>query len=71
VEELEREQMLREAMAQLPPRCRKLVELLFYQEPPLAYAEVARRLGLATGSIGFVRGRCLKRLQRILEDMGF
>ena len=33
--------------------------------------EVAERLGLATGSIGFIRGRCLKRLQRALEESGF
>ena len=30
-----------------------------------------RRLGLATGSIGFIRGRCLKKLQRALQDAGF
>ena len=34
-------------------------------------AEVARRLGLATGSIGFIRGRCLKRLEQILGELGF
>ena len=45
---------------------------LFFSEPPLPYAEVAkRRLGLATGSIGFIRGRCLKKLQRALQDSGF
>ena len=70
-EELEREQMLREATSRLPPRCRELIDLLFRREPAVPYEEVARRLGLATGSIGFIRGRCLKRLQRILADMGF
>jgi len=69
--DLEREQMLREATARLAPRCRELIDLLFYREPALPYEEVARRLGLATGSIGFIRGRCLKRLQRILSGMGF
>jgi len=69
--EVEREQMLREAVAQLNPRCAEMVRLLFYEQPPLPYTEVARRLGLATGSIGFIRGRCLKRLQKILEGMGF
>ncbi len=68
---LEREQMLREAVAQLPPRCRQMIELLFFQQPPLPYAEVAQRLRLATGSIGFIRGRCLKRLKEILEAKGF
>jgi len=37
----------------------------------LRYQEVAKRLGLATGSIGFIRGRCLRRLQRALEKAGF
>jgi hypothetical protein len=32
---------------------------------------VARRLGLATGSIGFIRGRCLKKLERVLGNAGF
>jgi hypothetical protein len=35
------------------------------------YSEVARRLKLATGSIGFIRGRCLQRLKKILEEQGF
>ena len=47
--ELEREQLLRDAVATLPPRCRELIELLFFEHPPLRYAEVARRLHLAPG----------------------
>jgi RNA polymerase sigma factor (sigma-70 family) len=71
LEEVEQEQMVREAIRQLPPRCAEMVRLLFYEHPPLPYAEVARRLGLATGSIGFIRGRCLKRLEKNLMEMGF
>ena len=70
-EEVEREQMLRDAIGELPPRCREMVELLFYRQPPLPYKEVADRLGLAEGSIGFIRGRCLKKLRNTLENMGF
>ena len=66
IAEVEREQQLREAVAALPPRCQEMIRLLFYHQPPLSYREVAARLGLATGSIGFVRGRCLKRLERSL-----
>ena len=65
------EQMLREAVAALPPRCRQLIQMLFFASPAQPYREVARRLGLATGSIGFIRGRCLGRLRRQLEKMGF
>jgi RNA polymerase sigma factor (sigma-70 family) len=68
---LETEQMVREAIASLPPRCREMIELLFFEYPPIRYADVAKRLRLATGSIGFIRGRCLKRLKEILEEKGF
>ena len=33
--------------------------MLFFETPARPYQEVARRLGLAAGSIGFIRGRCL------------
>ena len=71
IEQLEREQMVREAVAALPERCREIVRLLFFEEPPVAYRDLAQRLGLATGSIGFIRGRCLDRLQRTLDKAGF
>jgi DNA-directed RNA polymerase specialized sigma24 family protein len=71
VAELEREQLVQDAIAQLPPRCREMIELLFFESPPLPYANVAQRLHLATGSIGFIRGRCLERLRKILEAKGF
>lgn len=65
------EQMLREAVRALAPRCRRLIEMLFFESPARPYSEVARSLGLATGSIGFIRGRCLAGLRRQLEKMGF
>ena len=71
MEEVQREQMMRDAFAKLQPRCAQMMRLLFYEDPPLPYAEVAQRLGLATGSIGFIRGRCLKKLEKILTEMGF
>ena len=71
VVELEQEQLVQDALAQLPPRCREMITLLFFENPPLPYAEVAKRLRLAQGSIGFIRGRCLQRLKKILETKGF
>jgi len=71
IEQVEREQALRDAIARLPARCQEMIRMLFYQEPQVSYRDVAQRLGLATGSIGFIRGRCLKRLQRALEESGF
>src|SRR5438093_13621477 len=70
IEQLEREQLVREAVAGLPERCREIIRLLFYQQPPLPYQDLAKHLGLARGSIGFIRGRCLRRLHHTLEQMG-
>ncbi len=58
--------LVQRAVAELPARCQELIRLLFYTHPPLPYRDVASRLDLAIGSIGFIRGRCLKKLHRIL-----
>ena len=71
VQQTQEEQILREAMATLSPQCRRLVDLLFYEVPAKPYTEVAKELGLAVGSIGFTRQRCIERLRRQLEDLGF
>jgi RNA polymerase sigma factor (sigma-70 family) len=71
MEQAQREQMVRDAVNALSPRCQEIVRLLFYENPPLPYKDLAERLGLATGSIGFIRGRCLGSLQRALEKAGF
>jgi DNA-directed RNA polymerase specialized sigma24 family protein len=47
------------------------VELLFFETPSRPYSEVAAELGLAVGSIGFTRQKCLERLRRHLEELGF
>jgi len=68
---VEREQLVREALARLTARCRELIRMLFYEHPPRPYVEVAKFLGVATSSIGFIRGRCLSKLERALEELGF
>ncbi len=69
VSELERQQWVREALRQLSPRCQELLHLLFFAKPPKPYQEVAEHLGLAVGSIGFIRGRCLKKLETLFEQL--
>jgi RNA polymerase sigma factor (sigma-70 family) len=71
LQEAEDEQLLRQAMAELPPRCRELVRMLFYDEPVRPYQEIAAKLGIAVGSIGFIRQRCLERLRKRLLEAGF
>jgi RNA polymerase sigma factor (sigma-70 family) len=69
--ELEKEQMVRDSIGQLPDRCEQMVKMLFFENPPRPYQDVARELGIATGSIGFIRGRCLQKLRKQLEKLGF
>jgi len=67
----EEEQSLRQAMSELPPRCRQLVHMLFFDQPARPYQEIAAELGVAVGSIGFIRQRCLERLRKRLLETGF
>jgi RNA polymerase sigma factor (sigma-70 family) len=69
--EAEEEQKLRLVLAALPDRCQELIRMLFFEDPARPYAEVARALGIATGSIGFIRQRCLDRARREFEKAGF
>jgi len=68
--QLEKEQMVRNVIAELSPRCERMVRMLFFETPPRPYDEIAKELGIATGSIGFIRGRCLGKLKQQLENMG-
>src|SRR5215213_1196560 len=68
---MEEQHKVRTGLAALDERCRMLLTLLFYRDDPAPYAEVAATLGIPEGSIGPLRGRCLRKLGRILGDMGF
>jgi len=68
----ERHAALRDAFAELPPRCQQLLSMLL-ADPPYSYAEISVRLNIPVGSIGPHRGRCLERLRRspaFLADYG-
>ena len=62
----ERSEMVREAMARLPSRWQRMLELLM-ADPPVSYAEISDQLGLPIGSIGPTRSRCLARLRALLH----
>jgi RNA polymerase sigma factor (sigma-70 family) len=69
--QVQREQMVRDLISELPERCGRMIRMLFFENPPRPYNLIAAELGLATGSIGFIRGRCLARLRKQLEKKGF
>lgn len=66
----ERALMVREAVQSLKDQCRTLIRLLFFAEEPLPYSQVAEKLGIAVGSIGQTRQRCLDALQKALTSRG-
>jgi RNA polymerase sigma factor (sigma-70 family) len=65
--QVQQQQLLQEALADLSPKCRLLLEMLFFENPPRPYDEVAKELNLARGSIGFTRRTCLDKLRDRLE----
>jgi RNA polymerase sigma factor (sigma-70 family) len=58
----ERLNALREAMIELPPQRRELLELLM-TEPPISYDQISAMLGIPKGSIGPTRARALEQLR--------
>ncbi|HEY4687818.1 MAG TPA: sigma-70 family RNA polymerase sigma factor [Anaerolineae bacterium] len=69
--DLERQALLRSAVERLGSRCQRLITLLFYTDPRPPYSEIVKILALPEGSIGPTRSRCLEKLSKILEEMGF
>jgi RNA polymerase sigma factor (sigma-70 family) len=70
IRDVQQTQALRDAVAGLSDRCQRMVQMLFFETPARPYKDVASALGVATGSIGFLRSRCLDRLRSTLEGVG-
>jgi RNA polymerase sigma factor (sigma-70 family) len=66
--DLQQLHLLRLGLDRLDERCRELLLLVFRDEDDkLPYDEVARRMGMPTGSLGPTRARCLDKLRRLVE----
>ena len=59
----ERDAVLREALARLPPCCKQLIAMLT-EDPPVPDTQISATLGIPVGSIEPNRGRCLDKLRR-------
>ncbi len=69
--DLEAQQAVREALAELDERCRRLLRALYFEpEGEQGYDAVAASLGIPRGSIGPTRGRCLEKLAAGLKARG-
>ena len=69
--ELENQQMMREALARLPERCHRLLDLLYNTDAPPEYRDIAGLFGMPVGSVGPTRARCLQSLRKLLEELGY
>jgi RNA polymerase sigma factor (sigma-70 family) len=67
--ESERIRHLWQEFEELGDRCRQLLRVLIASPPP-SYQEVSAALGIAVGSIGPLRQRCLRRLRARLDARG-
>jgi RNA polymerase sigma factor (sigma-70 family) len=69
---LERQRVVRAAVEQLSPKCRRLIEALFTDAgEQQTYQQLAEGLGVPMNSLGPTRARCLERLRRLLLAAGY
>jgi RNA polymerase sigma factor (sigma-70 family) len=61
---------VRRALEELDGRCKKLLYLLFYAYDSADYDAIAADMGMARGSVGPNRNRCLIKFKKILARWG-
>lgn len=62
----ESDEAVASGLARLSPQCQELLRLLV-ADPAVSYAEISEIVGVAVGSIGPTRARCLDRLRNTPE----
>ena len=67
LEDLQTRRQLEQGLARLGEPCAKLIRLLFLSSKKMSYVQISRRVGIAVGSIGPIRARCLARLREAME----
>jgi RNA polymerase sigma factor (sigma-70 family) len=66
----EREQRVRDAVFELPDRCRSLIEMLYFDSRSPSYEEISETMGMPVPSVGPTRARCLDKLRMLLRRRG-
>ncbi len=66
-ERWERLQWLHDGLSRLDEKCHKLLLVLYFETEEPVYSQVAAQLGMAVGSIGPTRARCLQKLKDFLQ----
>lgn len=68
---LERQAILEVALEHLDSRCAALLRALFFEPENKSYKQIAKDLGVAANTLGPLRSRCLERLRKVLEELGY
>lgn len=68
IENWELTEWLGQGLSRISGLCRNLLTALYLDPEQPSYAEVAARLGMAVGSVGPTRIRCLQRLRRVVDE---
>ena len=68
IERWELAEWLRSGLERIDERCRRLLSALYFDPGEPSYADIASSIGIAEGSVGPIRARCLKRLRETLSD---
>ncbi|MDH3591563.1 MAG: sigma-70 family RNA polymerase sigma factor [Planctomycetota bacterium] len=66
VEALEAEHHVRRALAGISERCRRLLELLYFDTETPSYDDIAAKMAMPRGSLGPTRRRCLDKMREKL-----
>jgi RNA polymerase sigma factor (sigma-70 family) len=66
--QIEKEFLVERAVAELPDRCRMLIDLLYFDVDEPSYEEISRKMGMPVASIGPTRARCLEKLKKIMDS---
>ena len=71
IDQAQRVFLLARGLDALDERCRRLLDALFWRDPPPSYEELAQEIGVPIGSLGPTRRRCLEKLRSALTALGF
>ena len=71
IDRVQRAFLLARGLDTLDDRCRRLLEALFWREPPPSYEALSQEIGVPMGSLGPTRRRCLEKLRTALTALGF
>ena len=68
---LEHQAILEVALDQLDGRCAAVLRALFFEPENKSYKQIAKDLGVAPNTLGPLRSRCLERLRKVLQELGY